>query len=157
MEQSSDVEQIPDEAVVLRGGRNRPEDLRRGTGTHPSGVTGVSVECAVRFFPGGPGLDRPAPPGWGDDRESGSRGGRQRQQVELREGLPLTLYSDDGDDRGQSDELLVDGIATYPAEERSSVALIDWDAIHHASDVRGDRTNGAAGPAADEASKSNRV
>jgi hypothetical protein len=41
------VERIPDEALVVRGGRNRTADLRRGTGTHPSGVTGVSVESAV--------------------------------------------------------------------------------------------------------------
>jgi len=40
-------EKIPDEAIVVRGGRNRPEDVERGTATHPSGVTGVSVECAV--------------------------------------------------------------------------------------------------------------
>jgi hypothetical protein len=40
-------EPIPDEAVVVRGGRNRPADIARGTGTHPSAVTGVSVECAV--------------------------------------------------------------------------------------------------------------
>jgi hypothetical protein len=39
--------EIPDEALVVRGGRNRPEDIQRGTGTHPSGVTGVSVESAV--------------------------------------------------------------------------------------------------------------
>jgi len=31
----------------VRGGQNRPVDIVRGTGTHPSGVTGVSVECAV--------------------------------------------------------------------------------------------------------------
>ena len=31
----------------MRGGRNLPADIVRGTGTHPSGVTGVSVECAV--------------------------------------------------------------------------------------------------------------
>ena len=31
----------------MRGGRNLPTDIVRGTGTHPSGVTGVSVECAV--------------------------------------------------------------------------------------------------------------
>ena len=31
----------------MRGGQNRPADIIRGTGTHPSGVTGVSVECAV--------------------------------------------------------------------------------------------------------------
>ncbi|MEC4812152.1 MAG: flavoredoxin [Scytonema sp. PMC 1069.18] len=41
------MEKISDEALVVRGGRNRPEDVKRGTGTHPSGVTGISVECAV--------------------------------------------------------------------------------------------------------------
>ncbi len=41
------AERIPDEALVVRGGRNQPEDLRRGTRTHPDGVTGVSVECAA--------------------------------------------------------------------------------------------------------------
>lgn len=41
------AERIPDEALVVRGGRNQPEDLRRGIGTHPCGVTGVSVESAV--------------------------------------------------------------------------------------------------------------
>jgi hypothetical protein len=40
------AERIPDEALVVRGGRNQPADLRRGTQTHPSGVTGASVECA---------------------------------------------------------------------------------------------------------------
>ena len=33
----------------MRGGRNHPIDIVRGTGTHPSGVTGVSVECAVEL------------------------------------------------------------------------------------------------------------
>lgn len=37
---------ISDEALVVRGGRNRPEDIERGTATHPSGVTGVSVHAA---------------------------------------------------------------------------------------------------------------
>lgn len=41
------AERIADEAIVLRGGRNLPADIRRGTGTHPAGVTGVSVECAI--------------------------------------------------------------------------------------------------------------
>jgi hypothetical protein len=41
------VDTISDEALVVRGGRNRPEDIRRGTATHPSGVTGISVYCAV--------------------------------------------------------------------------------------------------------------
>jgi hypothetical protein len=41
------VDKIPDEALVVRGGQNRSEDILRGIGTHPSGVTGISVECGV--------------------------------------------------------------------------------------------------------------
>ena len=41
------MEIVPDEALVIRGGKNRPEDILRGTGLHPSGVVGISVECAV--------------------------------------------------------------------------------------------------------------
>jgi hypothetical protein len=37
---------LPDEALVVRGGRNQPADLKRGMGTHPSGVTGFSAESA---------------------------------------------------------------------------------------------------------------
>jgi hypothetical protein len=40
------ADRIPDDALVIRGGRNRPVDLERGTGTHPSGTAGISVECA---------------------------------------------------------------------------------------------------------------
>ena len=40
------ADRIPDEALVVRGGRNGPIDILRGTATHPSGVTGFSVECA---------------------------------------------------------------------------------------------------------------
>lgn len=43
----NNTERIPNEAIVVRGGRNRSEDIRRGIGTHPSGVTGISVECAL--------------------------------------------------------------------------------------------------------------
>jgi hypothetical protein len=45
------AERIPDEAYVVRGGKNRLEDILRGTGTHPSGVTGVSVESAAGLSP----------------------------------------------------------------------------------------------------------
>jgi RHS repeat-associated protein len=38
---------IPDEANVVRGGLNTPQQLQAGTGTHPSGVTGVSAECGT--------------------------------------------------------------------------------------------------------------
>jgi hypothetical protein len=41
------VEKIPKVALVVRGGRNAREDIQRATGTHPSGITGISVECAA--------------------------------------------------------------------------------------------------------------
>ncbi|WP_199245147.1 flavoredoxin [[Phormidium] sp. ETS-05] len=41
------MQRIPNEALLVRGGRSRPEDIQRATGTHPSGITGISVECAV--------------------------------------------------------------------------------------------------------------
>lgn len=59
-----------------------------------------------------------------------------QKQVELREGLPLTLYSDDVDERGQPDELLVDGVVSFSDEEHCWVAAIDWTVIHYASDDR---------------------
>lgn len=39
------ADRIQDEAIVVRGGRNQPADIERGTRTHPSGVIGFSVEC----------------------------------------------------------------------------------------------------------------
>jgi hypothetical protein len=56
-----------------------------------------------------------------------------QQQVELREGLVLTLYTDDLDERGQLDELLVDGVVSFSEEEHCWVATIDRTTIHHAS------------------------
>ncbi len=41
------VANIPDDAWVVRGGRNQPDDIELRTATHPSGVTGVSVESAA--------------------------------------------------------------------------------------------------------------
>jgi RHS repeat-associated protein len=38
---------LADEANVVRGGMNTPELIRKGTNTHPSGVTGISVECGT--------------------------------------------------------------------------------------------------------------
>jgi hypothetical protein len=56
-----------------------------------------------------------------------------RQGITLREGMPLTLYSDDLDSKGKVDELLVEGVVAYSEEEHCWVATIDWSAIHHAS------------------------
>jgi len=38
---------LPDNATVVRGGIVTPEKIVDGTGTHPSGVTGFSVECGT--------------------------------------------------------------------------------------------------------------
>lgn len=70
----------------------------------------------------------------------GTREDLAQQQIELREGLVLTLYSDDLDDKGQLDELLVDGVVSFSQEEHCWVASIDWAAIHHASEEYGQRT-----------------
>jgi len=59
-----------------------------------------------------------------------------RQRIELHEGLLLTLYADDLDDKGRLDELLADGVVGYSEDEHGWVATIDWSAIRHASDDR---------------------
>jgi len=75
-----------------------------------------------------------------------------RQQVALHEGLRLTLYADDLDDKGHLDELLIDGVVSFSKEEHCWVAIIDWSAIHHASD-RQDSLSPANGPSAPLLSK----
>lgn len=57
-----------------------------------------------------------------------------RQQVELRNGLTLLLYSDDLDDEGGADLLSVGGDDSYSEDEHIWVAAIDWNAIRHQSD-----------------------
>jgi hypothetical protein len=57
-----------------------------------------------------------------------------RRGITLRDGMLLTLYSDDLDANGQLDELLVDGVVSFSEEEHCWVAAIDWSAIHHASE-----------------------
>ena len=57
----------------------------------------------------------------------------QRQVLDLREGMALTLYTDDATDYGRSDELLADAIVHFNQAENCWVATIDWQAIRHAS------------------------
>jgi hypothetical protein len=38
---------LPDEAFVVRGGRNTPEQIDESIDRHPSGVVGVSAESAA--------------------------------------------------------------------------------------------------------------
>ena len=65
-----------------------------------------------------------------------------QQQVELREGLVLTLYADDLDDLGHLDELLVEGVVSFSDEEHCLVASIDLTAIRHGSDNQDLRVDG---------------
>ncbi len=58
----------------------------------------------------------------------------ERQGVELTDGLLLTLYTDDADDRGQPDEMRAEGVAHYDEAQRCWVAEVDWNGIRHASD-----------------------
>src|ERR1700693_5116170 len=61
-----------------------------------------------------------------------------RQQVQLRDGLRLTLYADDADVRGQPAELQVEGVVEFSAEEHCWVAAINWAAIRHGSAAAAD-------------------
>jgi hypothetical protein len=60
----------------------------------------------------------------------------EQQALELREGLVLTLYTDDATDDGQSDEILADAVVHFNHAENCWVAAIDWQAIRHASTER---------------------
>jgi hypothetical protein len=68
-----------------------------------------------------------------------------KQKVVLHDGLAITLYSDDLDDKGQLDELLVDGIASFSNEEHCWVARIDWTAIRHTSEGQSPQANSNSG------------
>ncbi len=71
-----------------------------------------------------------------------------RQHIELHDGLLLTLYADDLDDKGQLDELLADGVVGHSEDECCWVATIDWSALRHASDDRRASANGSPNPSA---------
>lgn len=64
---------------------------------------------------------------------AGTRQDLERQAITLREGMLLTLYTDDATDDGQPDELLADGVVHFNDADRCWVATIDWQAIRHAS------------------------
>jgi hypothetical protein len=67
---------------------------------------------------------------------AGTRRDLERQGIELREGMNLTLYTDDANDNGQPDELLAEGIVEYNEAEKCWVARIDWQALRHASEEK---------------------
>jgi hypothetical protein len=65
---------------------------------------------------------------------AGTRRDIERYGVVLREGLWLTLYTDDANDEGQADPLLAEGVVQFNEAEHCWVAAIDWHAIRHACD-----------------------
>jgi hypothetical protein len=76
-----------------------------------------------------------------------------RQGIQLREGLVLTLYMDDADDEGRSNELLAEGVVHFVEQERGWVAQVDWSAVRHASE---EQRNGAAATSAETATDQQR-
>ncbi len=73
----------------------------------------------------------------------GSRRDLERQHLELAEGLVLTLYMDDEDELGRTQQIVVDGVVEYSDEEKCWVAVIDWDAIQYVPVGQGEKANGA--------------
>lgn len=65
----------------------------------------------------------------------GTREDLKRLGIELREGLLLKLYSDDADEAGVRNDLIVDGSAHFDDANRHWVAEIDWNAIRHQSEI----------------------
>src|SRR5437870_13888974 len=54
-----------------------------------------------------------------------------RQQIELREGLGVVLYSDDADEKGHPARLIAKGTVAFSQEEQCWVAAIDWQKLEH--------------------------
>ena len=57
-----------------------------------------------------------------------------QQGLQLKEGLELTFYTDDADEAGNPDDLLIDGTVHYDQEQQCWVAQVDWLGLRHASD-----------------------
>jgi hypothetical protein len=64
---------------------------------------------------------------------AGTKDDLARLGLQLSDGLDLTLYTDDADESGRPDDLLVDGV-TRLNDGRGWVAEVDWTSLRHASD-----------------------
>jgi hypothetical protein len=64
---------------------------------------------------------------------AGTREDLERLGIELREGLVLTFYMDDADDQGRPDELCVEGVVLFDADDISWIADVDWSKVRHES------------------------
>jgi hypothetical protein len=57
-----------------------------------------------------------------------------KYDINLKEGLKLTFWSDDLDDNNQPDPLIVDGVVQFNPQINQWVALVDWHDIKHQSE-----------------------
>ena len=72
---------------------------------------------------------------------TGTREDLARLGIQLRAGLELTFYTDDANDNGDSDDLMVDGVVQFDQKNQCWAASVDWNALRHSSDLTPD--NGA--------------
>lgn len=56
-----------------------------------------------------------------------------RQQIQLREGLGVVLYTDDADEDGSLARMTAEGTVAFSEQEQCWVAAIDWQKIGHES------------------------
>ena len=68
----------------------------------------------------------------------------QRLGVQLEEGMALTLYMDDANDDGNSDDIMIDGTAHFSTADMCWVAAVNWENVYHASEISSS-ANGASG------------
>ena len=61
----------------------------------------------------------------------------ERHGIVLREDIVLRLYSDDADESGQRDDLIVEGVVHFDDQSGQRVAIYDPTAFRHESDLRG--------------------
>lgn len=76
-------------------------------------------------------------------------------QLEMCDGLAVTLYTDDVNPAGAEDFMEVDGVVSLAEAEKCWVATIDWNAIHHTSELTIANRNGANTPISPIAADSN--
>jgi hypothetical protein len=57
-----------------------------------------------------------------------------RLGIELAVGMEITLYTDDADESGQPDDLMVDATVQYSSNDNNWVAAADWSSLRHASE-----------------------
>jgi hypothetical protein len=56
--------------------------------------------------------------------------------IDLKDGLALTFYMDDADDQGNPDDIMVDGVVHGAGKKNAWVAVVDWETVYHASDIK---------------------